>query len=217
MKRISLAFFCIPVFVGAILLLPGVLNAGVHETVTQSVTVTSATSTATIHWAVPEMRVGAPGTNDDTMFFLTVRNSGSVLFTTPVIASSTPAGTYDTPILLDVPNGTYDIGFKGHQHLTKILRTVPLNGSNRVLNFSRLDYTNLLKGTEVLEAGDINGTTTSAALMGDDKVNALDLTTLLSQFNATDKFARPNLNQDAKVNALDLTIILKNFNHLGQT
>ena len=205
------------VILGA-LFLPKFVRASHTADVNQSVTVLlTATSTATIHWAVPEMRIGTPGTNDDAIFFLTVRQSGSVLFTTPVIASSTPAGTYDTPIELDIPNGTYDLGIKTHQHLTKILRNVPMDTSNRVLNFTQLDYTNLTKGTEVLQAGDINGSIAAPATMGDDKVNALDLTTLLSQFSATDKFARANLNQDAKVNALDLTIILKNFNHLGET
>jgi len=173
----------------------------------------------TIQWAVPELRAGPPGTNDDALFFLTARTGGTVLSLTDVFASTSASGTFFVPIDLAVASGTYDIGFKGHQHLTKVLRNVPLSPDfTRVLNFSQTDYTSTTKGAVVLLGGDINGTTTSPALMGDDKVNAVDLTQLLSQFNATDTSGntlRPDINQDTKVNAVDLTIILKNFNLIG--
>jgi hypothetical protein len=54
--------------------------------------------------------------------------------------------------------------------------------------------------------------------LGDDKVNAVDLTAVLAKFNNNDpdgNSIRENINQDTKVNALDLTIVLKNFNAEG--
>jgi hypothetical protein len=83
--------------------------------------------TATIQWAVPELRVGPAGSNDDVIFYLSIRSASTTLFTTPLIASTTASGTYNTPISLgSIPAGTYDIGIKGHQHLTRILRNVVL-------------------------------------------------------------------------------------------
>jgi len=182
---------------------------------TATVQIISSTSTAIIRWAVPEMRVGLPGTNDDALFFLTARSLGEAQFTTPIIASTTIDGRYTTPIPLGAVDGLYDIGIKTHQHLTKVLRNVPLDGTERVLNFTQQDYSVPVKGLEVLVAGDINGLMTIPSQMGDDKINAIDVTSLLAQFNVQEKYARPNLNQDGKVNALDMTIILKNFNRLG--
>lgn len=172
------------------------------------------TSTVTVHWAIPEMRVGPPGTNDDIRFYLTARSGGVVVATTPIIASTTAEGTYDFPIPINVPDGIYDVGIKSHQHLTKILRNIALGTTSTILNFTQPDNSSS-EGAGVLTAGDINGDGLSPATLGDDKINALDITTLLQQFGSTDKYARANLNQDGKVNALDLTIILKNFNLTG--
>jgi len=186
-----------------------------QSTINTTVTVIGATSTVSVHWAVPEMRSGTPGTNDDALFFLTARTSGTVMYTTPIIGRTTTDGRYDTPIPLGPLYGTYDIGIKTDQHLTKVLRNVPLEGTNQVLNFTQTDYSLGTKGIQTLVAGDINGTIVQPSTMGDDKINAIDVTSLLSQYNSTDVHARANLNQDGKVNALDLTLILKNFNRRG--
>ena len=182
-----------------------------------------ASSTVSVQWAVPELRSGAAGTNDDVVFYLTIRTAvdtdDAVVYSTGLIASTSPDGTYLIPIDLPGINpGTYDIAIKGHQHLTKKLDNVNLAGGHLVLNFSQVDYTSTTKGSEILLAGDINGTMSSTADMGDDKINALDLTTVLASFNADDPSGnaeRANINQDTKVNALDLTTVLKNFNLLG--
>ncbi|MFZ6015500.1 MAG: hypothetical protein ACOYUZ_04050 [Patescibacteria group bacterium] len=176
----------------------------------------------TIQWAVPELRIGATSTNDDTLFYLTIRsaanNEDTILYTSPVIASTTNQGTYLTPLLMtNIQPGTYDIGFKGHQHLTKVLQDVYLTGGNNVLNFTNTTNTTAF-GSQRLLAGDINGTTSTPAVMGDDVINSIDLSLMLFDLDLDDPSGnerRPNVNQDVIVNSVDLSILLKNLDLVG--
>ena len=107
--------------------------------------------TVTILFAVPQLRVGASGTNDDAGFFITVRtsvNTDDVVLFTSSLATTTTAGTYTTQIeLTGISAGTYDIGFKGHQHLTKVLQDVTISSGTTALNFSSTDYSSTTKGS----------------------------------------------------------------------
>lgn len=178
-------------------------------------------TTATIQWAVPELRVGADETNDDTTFFITVLTADdsddAVLFTSD-LNDTINDGTYLTPIdLTSISPGTYDIGFKGHQHITKKLDNINLTAGNNVLNFTQADNS-APKGTLELTAGDVNGDGTLPSNLGDDFVNSVDITVLLANFNNDDPTGnaeRSNLNQDSIVNSVDLSIILANFNLQG--
>ncbi|OQB19801.1 MAG: hypothetical protein BWY14_00174 [Parcubacteria group bacterium ADurb.Bin192] len=176
--------------------------------------------TATIQWAVPEMRVGATSTNDDAIFYLTVKDPGThaAVYTMPVLASTTVAGTYLTPIDLgSMPAGNYDVAIKTHQHLTKILRNVPLSTGNVVLNFTQPDNS-APYGTSTLLAGDVSGSTSTPATMGDDVVNSVDLSIIINDLDKDDlttRGIRSNLNQDPVVNSVDLSLMLKNLDVEG--
>lgn len=176
--------------------------------------------TAEVRWAVPQSRVGVAGTNDDTTFYLTVRTSGNdddVILFTSALATTTNAGTYPTTTLTGVPPGTYDIGFKGKQHLTRVMQDVEIASGHNVLNFSQADNSGS-RGDVVLLAGDVSGDATSAATLGDDVVNSIDISLLLDVLDDDDptgNAVRSNLNQDIVVNSVDLSILLDNIDVEG--
>ncbi len=184
---------------------------------------TGSALTATIKWAVPEYRVGADETNDDTTFYIRVLssddNDDTVIFTSN-LATTNVDGTYNTPInLTGVAAGTYDVIIKGHQHISRKLNDINLNLGNNVLNFTQPDNSSS-KGVLKLVAGDINGTGDSPDTLGDNVINSVDITVLLANFNDDDptgNLERANINQDTIVNSVDLSIILANFNEEGET
>lgn len=185
---------------------------------------------AVIMWARPELRVGAtvyvpgaePETNDDTDFYLTVRTSSDaddlVLFTMPALETTDVDGTYLTSIpLTGIGAGTYDIGFKGAAHLTRVLNDVVLVNGVNTLNFTQPDNS-APKGADVLLGGDVSGAGTDPSNLGDDVVNSVDLSQLISVLNDLDPSGnsiRSNINQDNVVNSVDLSIILKNLDQEG--
>jgi len=177
---------------------------------------------ASIKWAVPELRVGATSTNDDAIFYLTIRspqdNDNTILYSTPLIASTTASGQYAAQIPLPgMQPGIYDVGIKAHQHLTKILQNVMLTSGMNVLNFTQPNNISTY-GLVRLLAGDINGATSSSAVMGDDTVNSIDLLKLVQDLDNNDPTGndrRSNLNQDIVTNSVDLSILLKNLDKMG--
>ncbi len=180
--------------------------------------------TATVQWAMPQGRVGAAETNDDSNFFLTVRTATNgddvVLATAPAatLLSAGVDGTYVIPENLTVSPGIYDLGIKGHQHLTRVLQDVTLVSGNNVLNFTQPSNA-VPKGSQVLLAGDVNGAGTSPATLGDDVVNSVDISTLLAVIDADDltgNVQRPNLNQDVVVNSVDLSLMISNLDVEGE-
>jgi len=179
--------------------------------------------TATIQWAVPELRVGSAETNDDTDFYISVLtavdNDNVVLFTQPAIASLTTSGVYLTPIpLTSVFAGTYDVAIKTSQHLSKKLDNISLVSGNNVLNFS--SPTNAAgKDVGVLLAGDINDTGVTPSTLGDDVVNSVDLSVMLNVLDdddVTGNDVRANVNQDIVINSVDLSILIKNLDLEGE-
>lgn len=176
---------------------------------------------ATIRWAMPEMRVAPTTTNSDVLFFLSVRNpiTHATVFSLPNNLYTSIDGTYSAPLPLTVSAGTYDIGIKTHQHLTKVLRGINLaEGPPAVLNFTQPDNSSPY-GAVVLLAGDINGATTTPALMGDDVVNSVDLSIIINDLDKDDvthRAIRSNLNQDPVVNSVDLSLMLKNLDLEGE-
>ncbi|MFH1286995.1 MAG: hypothetical protein ABII02_04595 [Candidatus Magasanikbacteria bacterium] len=186
-----------------------------------SVTILGGTE-AIVEWAVPQLRVGAPETNDDIVFFLTVRTPEDtddiILYTQDSLVTTTASGTYLTAIPLGVAIGTYDLGFKGAAHVTKILNDVTLVSGTNTLNFSQTDNS-APKGSEVLFAGDVSGDGTSPATLGDDVINSVDLSILLGVLDDDDPTGndiRSNLNQDIVVNSVDLSIMIDNLDLEGE-
>ncbi len=178
--------------------------------------------TVTIQWAVPQFRIGTPGTNDDLTFFIRVMTADDsddvVLFEQSTLVTTAVDGTYSTPIpLTGLLPGVYDVGIKGAAHITKKLDNVTLYDGNNVLNFTQPDNS-VTKGSEVLIAGDINGDGTSSSTLGDDQINATDISVLIGfvdEFDLTGNTLRANVNQDTVVNAIDASILIRNLNLVG--
>lgn len=176
-----------------------------------------------VRWAVPELRVGASETNDDAIFYLTVRTPQDTddvsVYAMPNLATSSNDGTYVTSVMLAVPPGTYDIGFKTHQHITKLVQDVVLvSGTTTVLNFTNTDNLSA-KGPQVLLSGDISGAGDSTSTLGDDVVNSVDLSILIPKLDADDltgNAERSNLNQDVVINSVDLSMLIKNLDLQGE-
>jgi len=176
-----------------------------------------------IQWAVPESRVGATSTNDDAIFYLTVRTSNNtddvILYQMPDLKKTTIAGTYSTSITITgLTADTYDIGIKTHQHITKVLQDIPLSDSTITrLNFTQPDNSTTYGSIRLL-AGDISGTTSTPADLGDDVINSVDLSIMINDLDKDDMSGngiRSNVNQDPVVNSVDLSLLLKNLDLEG--
>ncbi len=180
--------------------------------------------TVTVRWAVPELRVGATSTNDDTTFYLTIRTSNNsdntILASMAYLATTSVDGTYATSINFGIASGTYDVGIKTQQHLTKIIQDVMLSDSTTTeLNFTNDTNQPGVYGSGRLLAGDVSGAGTSPATLGDDVVNSVDMSImlpLLDDLDPTGNGIRSNLNQDTVVNSVDLSIFLKNLDMTGE-
>jgi hypothetical protein len=177
---------------------------------------------ATVRWAVPEGRVGAPATNWDSTFYLKVTpsddNDKTPLFVMDDLETTDVTGEFATPIsLTGVSNGTYDVSFKSHQHLSVKLDNVALSSSTTSLNFTQADNSVPLGSLRLL-AGDISGAGTSPATLGDNVINSVDLSIMLNSIDMEDpttRSIRANLNQDPVVNSVDLSLMLKNLDKQG--
>jgi hypothetical protein len=182
-----------------------------------------------IKWAVPGARVGGAGTNDDTTFYLTIRTAvdtdNTVLWTQSALLTTNNDGTYTTPIPIQgIAPGTYDVGIKTEQHLTKKIDNITLVRGNNILDFSQTSVSDpnygTTQGSVKLLSGDINGTGATPATLGDDAVNSVDISITLNDLNKTDATGntyRANLNQDAQVNSVDISMLLSNLNLTGDT
>jgi hypothetical protein len=178
------------------------------------------TSTVAIKWAVPELRVGTGGTNDDAIFYLSIYEPGikEPIYQMPYLENTDAAGLYLNPIELGVAPGIYDIGIKTHQHLTKVVGRFELKAEGSMVNFTQTT-TSMEYGQLRLVAGDVNGSIAEPGLMGDDVVNSVDLSVILDELDADDpttRAQRSNFNQDTVVNSVDLSIMLKNLDSEGE-
>lgn len=187
----------------------------------------SATGTAflSILYSAPQGRVGSD--NDDSIFYLTVRsatNTDDQIIATQVdLATTSVAGSYAGVIAIPgvfLP-GTYDIGMKTDQNLTKILQDVPLTASPVTLNFTATstDYASTTRGTEVLLTGDVSDLGISPDTLGDDVVNVVDVNLVVASLDATttpDTKLREDLNQDEVVNVVDITLQVGNLDKNGE-
>ena len=174
-----------------------------------------------VKWAVPEGRVGASGTNWDTVFFLAVHNpcSSAALETSDVTTTAVDC-THLNPILFSsISQGTYDVTIKTNQHLSRRLSNVLLGEGLNTLNFTMAINDTSTIGPIQLLAGDINGAGNSNTTMGDNVVNSVDLSDLLNDLDANDPTAhayRANFNQDSVVNAVDLSLMINNLDKTGE-
>ncbi|MBU0646404.1 hypothetical protein KJ611_02935 [Patescibacteria group bacterium] len=210
---------CATIFIGAIF----IYQQAFAEDVSITARVLGPAMTVTIDSVRPQGRVGADQTNSDTTFYLTVRTANDaddvVLFTQVDLATTDVAGVYAAPAipLTGLTPGTYDIGLKGQQHLTRVLNDIVLVAGNNVLNFSQPDNS-APRGDQVLLTGDVNDAGTDPATLGDDVVNSVDISTLLVNIDdddVTGNAIRANLNQDIVVNSVDLSWMIGNLDGVG--
>jgi hypothetical protein len=177
---------------------------------------------AQVQWAVPEARVGAPGTNWSTTYYLTVRdasNYDSVLYVSPGLATTTEAGDNLNPeSFSSVASGTYDVFFKTDQHLSRKLNNINLaGGTTNTLNFTQIDNS-ISFGPVRLLAGDINLSGVSTSTLGDDVINSVDLNVMIGDLDLDDpttKSFRSNLNRDTVINSVDLGVMIDNLDKEG--
>jgi len=175
------------------------LHGSATESVVISLTVVGAGSGMSIDIiAIPEKRI--PTTNNNsTILTIEVRNPGE---TTPVFSETVvtgSGGTYSGMIVTDLDDGTYDITAKGYSHLR-----VKKSGVN-ISDGVTIDFSD--GGVNTLPSGDVNSTD------GDNKVNGIDLTLIVSDLNGVT--VRYDLNRDGRVNGIDLTNAVTNLNDLG--
>ncbi len=176
-----------------------------------------ASTTCTIKWATPEGRSGTAETNDHVTFYLIVKGGGSTVLITP-LATTSHAGTTSEQIDLSILGpGSYDIGIKTNQHITKMLRGVAIATGTNVLNFTQANNSSS-KGSVRLLAGDVNGAGNTTSTLGDDVINSVDASLIISQLDQADPTSdtyRGNLNFDSVVNAVDLSLLIKNLDVHG--
>jgi hypothetical protein len=160
--------------------------------------------------AIPERRVANVGVQilnrSVTNGLLTVYPANAdrsdpslIVFTTSTITTGDAGETVGNLTLTGLQDGVYDIIFKDDSHLARLISNVIMSSG------VRLDFTEA--GLFPLYAGDINLT------MGDNKVNALDMSVLVNNWGSSER--RSDLNQDTEVNALDAGTVLDNFNLVG--
>jgi len=189
---------------------------------TSLIIIPSSDITATIQWAVPELRTGPSGTNDDTDFYIAfyspAEDGQAAIFKLDTLLSTSTDGTHSSRIELPGLNaGTYDVIFKGSQTLSKKLNDIEIVSGQNVLNFTTLDNSSS-KGSEVMLGGDISNAGTTPDTLGDNVINSIDISVLLNDLDSADPTGnslRANINQDTSVNSVDMSIILKNLDVEG--
>jgi len=159
--------------------------------------VTSGTGFSINVIAIPEKRIPSSG-NNGTLLTIEVRNVGS---TTPLYSQTvtTSSGGAFSGVTFTINPGTYDITAKGYSHLR-----VKKNNQS-LIEGTTIDFT--AEGTSPLLSGDVNGSN------GDNKVNGIDLTQIVSGLTVFN--VRYDLNRDTRVNGIDLTNAVSNLNQLG--
>mgnify|MGYP001160713567 CR=1 FL=1 len=177
---------------------------------------------AQVRWAIPEGRVGSDETNWDANFYLYFKNPGTqvMVYKMDSLTTTQVNGSKMSPIIIDdLPDGSFDVFIKTHQHLSKKLANIFIPDGLNVFNFSTTDNTLGILGPVRLLAGDISGAGTTPDTLGDNEINSVDLSILLNDLDAEDlatRGIRANLNQDVVVNSVDLSLLLKNLDLQGE-
>ncbi len=105
-------------------------------------------------------------------------------------------------------DGTYDVVVKGYSTLAR-KKTVSL-----VTGINQIDFTD--SGNNPLKVGDVYVSTSYPH--GDNMVNSVDMTYLVSQWNETDTGIsdnRADVDENDKVNSLDMTKVVANYAQVG--
>ena len=187
---------CIAFFLLAIL--HSLMSAGAQTSdMSVQFVVTSGSGLSINLIAIPEKRVPSSG-NNGTLLTVEVRTPGNTtpLLSRTVVTSS--GGTY-SGLTIALEPGAYDVTAKGYSHL-RVKKT-----NQSITNNTTIDFT--AGGTSPLLSGDVNGAN------GDNKVNGIDLTQIVSGLTAFN--VRYDVNRDTRVNGIDLTNAVSNLNVTG--
>ncbi len=142
--------------------------------------------------AYPEKRLPATG-NWANVYGVNfyVRGTRDLAFSSQLTTNNLGVGQIITS---ELPKGKYDISLKGMSHLRILVPDITITGDTDI------DVTQ-----RAIRAGD---------LQGDNFVNALDVSRLLSMLYTAQSLA--DLNRDGIVNALDISILLGNLYKAGE-
>lgn len=158
---------------------------------------------------IPEKRIPTMG-NNSTRVILNVYNEGDTIPIQSYFYYDTDNnGNYSNLELVDIMPGTYDIAIKGYAHLWKKISAVTLDAG-----INSVDFTG--GGTDELLCGDVyvNGTYPN----GDNTVNAVDITYLVSKWADIDSGAsdeRADVDENSQVNSLDMAKAVNNYGVIG--
>ena len=125
------------------------------------------------------------------------KDLGRVILRTPIQMNDQGWGLIETE---NLPDGSYDIAFKGLSHLRSIVRNFEINSDLETVDFT-------FGNTFYLLAGDVHGTK-------DNFVNGLDIASSVNALYTSNIHA--DLNRDNIVNGLDLSIVVTNLYKYGE-
>ena len=171
----------------------------------------------------PEQRSVVSGNNYDTDFYFKIFTADNlnhqVVFDYPSMLTANNSGMASPYFTLpeSVVPGVYDILLKSKSHLAKLQNNVYLQVGDNSINFTNPDNGTSI-GSATLTAGDIDGNGSSSTTIGDNVINAVDLSIILSQVGSLDLSGnglRANLNQDTVVDEQDLNVLLGNLDKEG--
>jgi len=170
----------------------------------------------------PEQRFVGNGNNYDTDFYFYLLNADNLNHQTvyqysSLLSSNSSGVAFPYATLDGVVPGVYDALIKPKAHLAKLQNNAYFQAGDNNLNFTNPDNGPTI-GSSVLIAGDIDGAGNSPNSFGDNVINSVDISVLLSQFGSNDpsgNFIRANFNQDTVVDQADLNILLGNLDKEG--
>lgn len=125
------------------------------------------------------------------------KDLGRVILRTPIQMNNQGWGLIETE---NLPDGSYNIAFKGLSHLVSVVRSFEINSDLETIDFTFGDRFYLL-------AGDVHRTK-------DNFVNGLDIASAVNALYTSNIHA--DLNRDSTVNGLDLSIVVNNLYKSGE-
>jgi hypothetical protein len=159
---------------------------------------------------IPEKRVPITGNNGTRSIIEIYDTGGTVPVQIYSYYDTDNNGNYTGLPLSGITAGTYDVSVKGYAHLRKRLNNVTLTGGTNTIDFT-------FTGTEKLLCGDVYTNVTYPD--GDNVVNSVDVTYLVSQWAVSDggvSDERADVDENHQVNSLDMTKTVNNYAVVGE-
>ncbi len=158
---------------------------------------------------IPEKRIPPTGNNSTRVIIDVYAVGGTIPLHSYSYYDTDSNGHYTGLVLTGTSPGIYDIAIKGYAHLRKRLNNVTLTSSGNNIDFTA-------GGTDKLLCGDVYTNVTYPD--GDNKVNAVDVTYLVSKWAVNDTGVsdeRADVDENGQVNSLDMTKTVNNYGVVG--